>query len=102
MSSQLIFYIYILGPEKCQNLNLNFKEMCTQDKRHFSMNYIKRKLANGTVIDRDWIIFSPSLQSVLCFSCKLFGAADQNIELFRITGFNDWKNCSYCFGLHET
>lgn len=76
--------------------------MCTQDKRQFSINYIKRKQANGTVYDRDWVIFSPSLQSVLWFSCKLFGAADQNIELFRNTGLNDRKNCSYRFGLHET
>lgn len=76
--------------------------MRSNDQRHFSMNYIKRKLANGTVVDRDWVIFSLSLQSVLCFSCKLFGTADQNIELFRTSGFNDWKNCSYRCGLHET
>lgn len=80
---------------------MKFKENHTPGQRHFSVSYLKRTLPNGAVVDRDWAIFSPSLQSVLCFTCKLFGTADQNIEVFRTTGFNDWKNCSRGFAQHE-
>lgn len=96
-----ILSIRLPGPEKCQNFHVNFKEMRNADNRTFSLNYLKRTLANGSVVDRDWVIFSPSLKSALCFSCKLFGTTDQNIEIFRTTGYDDWKNCSYRFGLHE-
>jgi hypothetical protein len=91
----------VLGPTKCQNLELNFKEFCNDDNRHFSLNHIKRQLANGTVVDRDWVVFSPSQKAVLCFVCKLFGTTKQNNEMFANIGFKDWKNCNRTLTLHE-
>lgn len=58
-------------------------------------------MANGESHERDWVIYSPSLQAVLCFQCKLFGAENQNIESFRTSGFNDWKNYNRAFKTHE-
>lgn len=77
--------------------------MCTADKRHFSLTYTKCRLPNGTEAERDWIIFSPSLQGVLCFVCKLFGVTNQhpNAQTFRTTAYNDWKNCIRSFDVHE-
>lgn len=90
-----------LGPAKCQNFDADFRQMKTNEGRYFSKTYIKRKLANGTTVDRDWVIFSPALECVLCFVCKLFGTPDQNIETFRTNGFKDWKNCNRSFTVHE-
>lgn len=98
----VFLFSLLLGPKKCQNLDLNFKEYPNTDNRHFSLNYVKRQLTNGTVVDRDWVIFSPSLQSALCFVCKLFGSSIQNVEVFRSSGFKDWKNCGRSFSQHET
>lgn len=75
--------------------------MRTADNKCFSMTFLKRQLANGTIVDRDWIIFSPSIKSVLCFVCKLFGTTEENNETFRTNGFNDWRNCNRTFKAHE-
>lgn len=91
----------IIGPEKCRNWNLNFTLMRNEHNRCFSKKFLDRTLANGRIIDRDWVIFSPKLKGVLCFPCKLFGSTSQNIETFRTTGFNDWRNTKKSFEMHE-
>lgn len=97
-----VIHTPVSGPQNCQNLDSDFKSMLNKDKIHFSLNSINRTLTNGNVVKRDWVIFSPTLQSVLCFSCKLFGNAQQNMETFRTDGFNDWKNCTRGFQVHES
>lgn len=92
---------FILGPEKCQNFNVDFKSFANENTRHFALNHLDRTLANGSVVKRDWVVFSPALGAVLCFSCKLFGNENQKLEAFRTHGFNDWKNCARAFKSHE-
>lgn len=91
----------VLGPEKCQNFDFDFKKKLNFEKRHFSASFAKRVLHNGTVVEREWLIFSPQLEAVLCFVCKLFGTHSQNIESFRTDGFNDWKHYKRAFESHE-
>jgi hypothetical protein len=95
--------IILLGPEKCQNFNVDFKSLAKQQqqKRHFSLSYLDRKLANGDIVKRDWVVFSPTLEAVFCFPCKLFGDKKQQLEGFRSDGFKNWKNCSRDFKTHE-
>lgn len=83
-------------------MDLNFKQFPNEENRHFSINYVKRKLANGTVVDRDWILFSPSQKGVFCFVCKLYGENSQSIDVFTNVAFKDWKNCSRALIRHET
>lgn len=98
-----LFYClcFVLGPQRCQNFDQDFKTMGI--RRHFSLTNLDRKLANGTVIKREWVIFSPALEAVFCFPCRLFGNARQQkqIESFREIGFKDWKHCQRSFSLHE-
>lgn len=93
--------LFIPGPVKCRNMDRDFKKMHSHNNRHFDLKYIKRRLPNGKESERDWLIFSPSLDSVLCFVCKLFGKSEQSPDAFRTTGYKDWKNCNRAFEIHE-
>lgn len=61
----IIEFFNILGPKECQNLNIDFKNIAKSDNnRHFSSTHLKRVLANGDIVDRDWILYSPSTNSM--------------------------------------
>lgn len=36
-------------------------------------NYMCRRLPNGQVVPRQWLLYTPSTGHVFCFACKLFG-----------------------------
>jgi hypothetical protein len=61
---------------------------------------LRRDLANGTKVDRDWIVYSPSKDSIFCFACRLFGSHAET-DVFGIVGFNDWKNSARSVKTHE-
>lgn len=61
---------------------------------------MKRTLTNGSTVDREWIVFSPSRQSIFCFVCLLFGRYSDK-TVFNSDGFNDWKNASRAIKSHE-
>ena len=67
--------------------------------RHFSKFHCKRKLPNGEIIDRPWIIYSVSNDKIFCFYCKIF----QNNILNSIStcGYDDWWNIAKMLSLHE-
>lgn len=71
-----------------------------KDGRQFSTFHLKRTLKNGSTIDRDWILYSPSDKAIYCFVCRLFGNHNQN-DAFSVKGFNDWKNTSRAITSHE-
>lgn len=92
---------FISGPEKCQNFDADFNLFLNKDSRHFTLSHLNRTLANGSVVKRDWVVFSPALEAVLCFPCKLFGNESQQQQAFTKDGFKDWKNCGRSFKIHE-
>lgn len=71
-----------------------------KDDRKFSTKYLKRTLANGSTIDRDWLLYSPSQEAIFCFVCCLFAPPTQN-DLFISNGFNDWKHTLRAIQSHE-
>ena len=83
-----------------QNKNCDFKksERVYRDKQRFlSKSLFERKLLNGDIVQRDYLIYSPSQGSVFCAPCKLFGGTSQ----FGTSGFNDWKHASDRVNEHE-
>ena len=49
-------------------------------------------------LEREWLIYSESKSSVICFVCRLFSSGKNNAFT---DGFNDWKNVVSAIKSHE-
>lgn len=96
---------YFIHNEANQNMNFldNSKKVFGKGERMCSEANFFRKKKNGIVIKRNWLVYSPSLQAVFCYICKLYGssscsASDQ--ALCR-DGYSDWRNIAKRLSSHE-
>ena len=71
-------------------INYEYRSPTEENGRRFLERYYNRYLANGEKINRVWLLYSPSNDSVFCLCCKLFRT---NEKMSLVTdGFRDWKN----------
>lgn len=66
-------------------------------KRYCNESFFKKRLQNGELINRDFLVYSPSKGFLICAYCKLYSNASSNFT----DGFNDWKNASSLLQSHE-
>lgn len=90
----------ILGPSFCRNFPENSKTIAKHQDRTFNTAHLKRTLANGEEIDRNWVLYSPSTNAIFCFMCRLFGPSNSG-DIFATTGYSDFHNIHQGFSQHE-
>ena len=86
-----------------QNADSDFKSsrrVYIDQTRFFSSNLCEKKLKNGEVTRRLWVIYSEAHGSIYCGPCRLFSDAPSSFAKGR--GFNDWKNARVYMEKHET
>lgn len=95
------------GPEYFRNKDCDFFETSRTYKdadgksvsRYFNKALFNRKLKNNEIVERKWLLYSPSKKSVFCFSCCLFNLSDMHIS--SPNGCNDWKHINHIILTHE-
>jgi len=59
-------------------------------------------MANGEVVDHQWLVYSKINNRVFCFCCVLFSQRKSESNLANIKeGVNDWKHLSQKLLQHE-
>ncbi|CAA7022658.1 unnamed protein product [Microthlaspi erraticum] len=70
--------------------------------RRFSHSLYIRDLVNGEKVNRQWLVYSKSLDKAFCFCCKLFRDDQTNGGGYLVTtGYNNWTNVSTRLKEHE-
>ena len=77
----------------------NFKFPSNQIGRRFTKKYYSFVQTNGEKVNRDWLVYSKTKDSVFCFVCKLFSPGV--ISFANEYGFRNWQNLSTCLKDHE-
>ncbi|XP_037747527.1 LOW QUALITY PROTEIN: zinc finger MYM-type protein 1-like [Chelonia mydas] len=66
--------------------------------RKFTENNYYKRLSNGEIVNRWWLVYSKCKDAVFCFPCKLFNSCNFKIKTM---GINNWKNLSHILPQHE-
>lgn len=93
--------VLFLGPKHCRNFDGECKIIArNKDNRCITSVHLKRTLANGEAVFRNWIIYSPSKNAIYCFTCRLFGTPKSASNAY-VNGFTDFHNAQRSFEQHE-
>ncbi|XP_065665577.1 zinc finger MYM-type protein 5-like [Hydra vulgaris] len=108
INADLIAYYAENIPSQNLKSDLSLKRRQFGEKiRYVRREYFIRKLVNGEIVSRDWLIYSPSTGKVFFYICKIFGCkagsgGTNNAPRNQfITGFDDWKNVIARITSHE-
>jgi hypothetical protein len=77
------------GPINCPTNMKRFP--IDQTGRRFSKKLLDKLLPNGEIVTRRWLVYSPSVDKVFCFCCRLFDA-ERCRSALATCGLADWKH----------
>lgn len=99
INEQLRDHVALNGVSQNSEADFSTSQRRYPDKvRFISKNLFSRKLLNGEIRNRSWLVYSISKGCVYCVPCMLFGDSDN----YFTTGFNDWKNSNQRVQDHES
>ncbi|XP_045023811.1 zinc finger MYM-type protein 5-like [Daphnia magna] len=76
----------------------NFEYPSNEKKRRFNERFFIRRMPNGEMVPRKWLMYSVSADSLFCFCCKLFSNESTS---WTKRGFDDWTHTSTALEKHE-
>ncbi|XP_074305332.1 uncharacterized protein LOC141640427 [Silene latifolia] len=79
---------------------LNIDYPLDDNNRHFKDDYFSKKMNNGEISDRKWLVYSKHVDKVFYFCCKLFRSIT-NKSLLANDGLRDWKRIIERLKQHE-
>lgn len=74
------------------------KRQYPDTSRMLSKQAFTRKMVNGEIRERTWLVYSVSKEAVFCGPCRLFNG---NSTALAQDGFRDWKNAHQRLSKHE-
>ncbi|XP_060846075.1 zinc finger MYM-type protein 1-like [Rhopalosiphum padi] len=94
INSDMVDY-FIRNPVESNPKIINFDNTirkCGEFNRKLPYDIFKRKLLNGEIKDREWLLYSTSKNALFCFYCLLFSNKKTQFSSTD-SGFTDWKKC---------
>jgi len=87
-----------LGPVQVKSYNFPQSEI-KGELRRFNPTLYDKRLDNGDVIKRNWLVYSKCKDRTFCFCCKLFDSnSTSNLSK---DGINDWRHIGERLKSHE-
>ena len=73
----------------------------SSENRHFSSSWFGKNLSNGEKVNRQWLLYSASKNSLFCFPCILFSNTKTSKFADTSKGFSEWKQLNPRIPEHE-
>ena len=87
--------------------SIQFQNACgpfstSTGERSRTRSWFQRHLANGSIVNHSWLLYSPLNKTAYCFCCLLFTSSSTNCRFaYELgTGFSKWKKPEK-LALHE-
>ncbi|XP_062286941.1 zinc finger MYM-type protein 1-like [Scomber scombrus] len=81
-----------------QITDMDFPQNTENPPWRFTKDNYKMTMRNGEKIQRSWLMYSVSTDTVFCFSCTLFGKCDSALSS---SGYCAWNNLDHHLKEHE-
>jgi hypothetical protein len=91
ISNIIVHQVIIKGVD--QGKDFNYHKSVDAKNRHFSVEWFEKKLQNGDVVNRDWLLYSKNQKAVFCVPCILFSKKQRTPNTGnREKGIRKWKH----------